>query len=168
MKQTLTNLLKISFTSILIFATLPNLFSQDYEKDKQEIRKRWYDKGEALKNKNWEEYQNYWFQDTTLNVLHPSQRDWAKGWHAVQKRYKSFCESDVNMDNIKMPKADVFEVYIAPGGEFAWAVIEQRVFSGEVEFFHSWYILVYRKIDGKWLVNASIDADLPLEKNNKD
>ena len=163
MKLIVTNLFKISLALILIFATVPNLYSQDYEKDKQEIRKRWYDMSEALINKNWEEYQNYWFQDTTINVLHPAQRHWDKGWHAVHKTYKSIFESDFNMDNVRIPQADIFDVYIAPGGEFAWAVIEQRLFSGDVKIGHSWYIAVYRKIDGKWLINAALDADLPPE-----
>ena len=71
------------------------------------------------------------------------------------------------MSNVRMPQADIFEVYIAPGGEFAWATIEQRMFMGEVKFYHSWYILVYRKIDGEWRVNALLDANIPPSKNNK-
>jgi ketosteroid isomerase-like protein len=163
MKLIETNLFKISLTLILIFATLPNLYSQDYEKDKQEIRKCYYDMSEALINKNWEEYQNYWFQDTTINVLHPAQRHWDKGWHAVQKTYKSIFESDFNLDNIRMPKADIFDVHIATGGEFAWALIEQKLFSGDVKIRQSWSIVVYRKIDGKWLINSILQADLPSE-----
>ena len=110
MKSTVTILFKFSFTLILIFAINSNLFSQDYEKDKQEIRQRWYDMGKELINKNWDEYQNYWVQDTTINVIHSSEKDWIQGWPAVQKRYQAICESDVNMDNFRMPKADVFDV----------------------------------------------------------
>ena len=117
--------------------------------------------GEALIEKNWAKYQNFWVQDSTVNALHPSEPDWAKGWQAIQKRYKAICESDFDMSDVSMPKADIFEVHIAPGGEFAWALIEQRMFRAEEQFYHSWYMLVYKKINGNWLVNAILDANVP-------
>ena len=73
--------------------------------------------GEAFMNKDWERYQSYWVQDTTLNVIHPGNRDWAIGWNAVKMRYKPLFSPEVNMQAELV--TETFEVYIAPTGDFA-------------------------------------------------
>jgi hypothetical protein len=109
-------------------------------------------------DKDWERYQSYFVQDTTLNVVHPGEMDWATGWHAVKRRYKPLFGPEVNLQ--ADIKTNTFITYIAPGGEFAWALIDVKVIRQE-NTWHSWQVYVFRKIDGKWKLNMGFDADLP-------
>jgi hypothetical protein len=112
----------------------------------------------ALMDKGWERYQSYFVQDTTLNVVHPGEMDWATGWHAVKRRYKPLFGPEVNLQ--AELETDKFNVYIAPGGEFAWALIDVKVIMEE-NTWHSWQVFVCQKIDGRWRINMAFDADLP-------
>jgi ketosteroid isomerase-like protein len=162
MKKT-TKLLWIYFVMILALTSATDLFSQDFTKDKKAIQKLYVDMGEAFMNKDWERYQSYWVQDTTLNVLHPGNRDWAIGWNAVKMRYKPLFSPEVNMQAELV--TETFEVYIAPTGDFAWSVIDLKV-NMENHQMQSWQVAVYRKIDGKWRVNLVFDAELPSSNEN--
>jgi hypothetical protein len=162
MKKT-TKLLWIYFVMILALSSAVDLCSQDFAKDKKAIKELYIDMGEAFMNKDWERYKSYWIQDTTLNVIHPGNRDWAMGWNAVGMRYKPLFSPEVNMQAELV--TETFEVYIAPTGDFAWSVIDQKVIM-ENHQMHSWQVAVYRKIDGKWRVNLVFDAELPPSSGN--
>jgi hypothetical protein len=146
---------------ILALMFFPNLFSQEREKDIQEIRKLYVEMGKALMDKDWELWQSFIVQDTTLHFVHPSIRDWAHGWKAVEMRYKPYFSPEVNIS--AELEIDKFEVVFAPGGNFAWAVIDMRAIINGHES-QSWQIMGLRKIDNKWRVNLVFDADLPPKK----
>jgi len=145
---------------VLSASSITTLLSQDLEKEKQEIRELYFEMSQALIDKDWELYKSFWFHDTSLNVVHPEIRDWAKGWKAVETMYKPYFSPDVNMQ-VEL-SADVFDVYIAPGGEFAWSLIDLKVIMGE-QVSESWQVTILRKIDGEWRVNLAFDAGLPPE-----
>ena len=96
-------------------------------------------------------------QDTTLNLIHPGNRDWAIGWHAVKSRYENMFSPEFNI-KIEL-KTDEIQVYISPDGEFAWWAADQKVIINEQEY-QSWQVSILQKIDDKWSINLAMDADL--------
>lgn len=161
MKKTSRILFMISFVIIFSAASVAQLSSQDINEDELAIQKLFFDMSDALMDKEWERYQSFWVQDTTLNVVHPGDRDWATGWHAVELRYRPLFSPEVNFQ--AELKTDEFKVYVAPGGEFAWAVVDLKAIMGEYTL-QSWQVMVLRKIDGRWRVNLAFAANLPPAK----
>jgi ketosteroid isomerase-like protein len=145
----------------IILVLLPfssNSFGQNHENDKNAIKQLYYDMGDALMEKDWDRWQSYWVEDNTLNVVHPGNQDWASGWEEVMIRYKPLFGPDVNMK--AEVTAEPFKIYVAPGGEFAWAIYDQKVKMGEHQM-QSWGVMVLKKTNGNWQVNLAFDADLP-------
>jgi len=148
----------IAFAIILLGASANELYSQDVNEDVQAIQNLYFDMSEALIEKDWERWQSYWVQDTTLNVVHPGIRDWATGWHGVKSRYIPMFSPEVNMQ-VEL-KTNDFKIYTSSHGDFAWALVDLLVTMGEQKV-QSWQVMVLQKIDGSWKVNLAFDADLP-------
>ena len=162
MKKSAISICRITLVIVLSATSMTVLLSQDLEKEKQAIRELYFEMSQALIDKDWKLYQSFWFHDTSLNVIHPEIRDWAKGWKAVETMCKPYFSPEVNMQ-VEL-SADVFDVYIAPSREFAWSLIDIKVIMGE-QVSESWQVTILRKIDGKWRVNLAFDAGLPPEQS---
>jgi hypothetical protein len=119
MKQTKRLFYLIFLMMVVSGTSVIETFAQDYTKEKLAIQKLVFDMGDALMDKDWERYQSYFVQDTTLNVVHPDEMDWATGWQAVKRRYMPLFGPEVNLQTEL--ESDKFKVYLAPGGKFAWA-----------------------------------------------
>jgi hypothetical protein len=161
MKQTIRIPLVLALAITLLGVSANELYSQDVNEDVQAIQNLYFDMSKALIEKDWERWQGYWVQDTSLNVLHPGIRDWATGWYAVKSRYLPMFGPDVNMQ-VEL-KTDEFKIYTSPKGDFAWALVDLIVTMGENKM-QSWQVMVLQKIDGSWKVNLAFDADLPLKE----
>jgi len=160
MKKSAISICRFTLVIVLSASSMTDLLSQDLEKEKQAIRELYFEMSQALIDKDWKSYQSFWFHDTSLNVIHPEIRDWAKGWNAVETMYKPYFSPEVNMQ-VEL-SADVFDVHIGPSGDFAWSLIDLKVTTGE-QVSESWQVTILRKIDGKWKVNLAFDAGLPPE-----
>ena len=150
--------MKAFVTVILVFIFILNVKSQDYKEDEQEIYNLYIKMFDALIDKDWDQYQSFWIQDTTLRILHPSIRDWGEGWEAFKVQIKPYFDPDFSM-NAEL-KINRFDVNIAPGGDFAWAIFEISVISNGHES-QAWQVSVYRKVENEWKLNLALDAHLP-------
>lgn len=158
MKNSTRTFFLISLAIILSLTSTNELYSQNIKEDENAIRNLFFDMSDALMDKEWDLYKSFWVQDTTLNVVHPGDRDWATGWHAVEQRYLPYFSPEIDFQ--AELETDEFKIYIAPEGEFAWAIVDLKLIVGEYTA-QAWQVMVLRKIKGKWRVNLAFDAPIP-------
>ena len=68
--------------------------SIDTAREEAAVRAVWDEAAAALTAKDWSRYAEVYAQEPFLQVIHPSQRDWIRGWDAFQERYRAIMASD--------------------------------------------------------------------------
>lgn len=130
----------------------------DVEAERDAVRALWDGTNAALIAKDWERYRQFWIQDPSLQVIHPAQGDWIRGWEAFQERYRGVLSSDAEF----AVTTRRFDVELSPGADVAWATIEADLLVNGAASTH-WYVLVARKVDGRWRTALALDSPPPSD-----
>ena len=138
-----------------MFACTGNI---DFESEKAAVRVVWDEACNALVAKDWNRYEQVWTHEPDLQVIHPSLRDWIKGWDMFQQRYQAIFASDVKwaFDTRR------FDVQISPAGDVAWATIEIVItMNGTSQT--AWQVSIFKKLHGQWKIVLGFSETLTSE-----
>ena len=130
----------------------------DVEAERAAVRAHWDGTNAALIAKDWERYQEFWLQEPSLQVIHPAQGDWIRGWDAFRERYESVLSSDTEF----AVTTRSFDVELSPSADVAWATIEADLIVNGAASTH-WYVLIARKVDGRWRSALALDSPPPAD-----
>jgi hypothetical protein len=125
----------------------------DSSREQAALRKAWNEACEAFTAKDWNRYAQVWAHEPGLQVIHPPQREWLKGWPAVEERYRGIFASDAKWKF----ETRQFYAQISPSGDAAWATIETvLILNGNSQT--AWQVAVFKKISGEWKVALAFSA----------
>ena len=160
MKSSTLFLLRTFLATLFALLLLPQSNGQNRAEDEQAIRDVITGVSDALVQKDWETYQAYFVQDSTLRSIHPEDMDWAIGWEAFEMRLKPVFESDIELD-YALNRAEIF---VGPGGDCAWAATEFSIFTQGTEM-HTWHIWVLIKSNNSWRINLGFSSSIPMSES---
>ena len=63
----------------------------DIDAETRLIRDVWDESVVALTTKNWEAYSRFWAHEPNMQVIHPAERYWTRGWEAVEIKIPGCC-----------------------------------------------------------------------------
>lgn len=130
--------------------------THDMDNARAAIHALWEETNAALTAKDWDRYQQVWFQSPELKVIHPAQRDRIDGWEAFRERYQQLLASETEF-GVNTKRVDVD---ISPGGDVGWAFIEaDLIVNGTVS--PQWYVIIAQEIDGDWRIILALDSPVP-------
>ena len=132
--------------------------SIDTAREEAAVRAVWDEAAAALTAKDWSRYAEVYAQEPVLQVIHPSQRDWIRGWDAFQERYRAIIASDAQWAF----ETRRFDVQISPAGDAAWATIETVLTLDGTEST-AWQVAVFQKVQGRWRVVLGFSASVPSD-----
>ena len=139
--------IKLSMVVLLLAAMCACTNSVDLESEKAAVRAVWDEVSSALEAKDWDRYQQFFSHEPDLQIIHPSNRDWIKGWDTFEQRYKAIFASDAQWSS----QTRQFNVQISPGGNVAWATIEIGL-TMNGNGWTAWQVSVFKKIAGQWKI----------------
>jgi ketosteroid isomerase-like protein len=132
--------------------------SIDTAREKAAVQAVWEETAAAFTAKDWNRYANVWAQEPFLQVIHPSQRDWIRGWNAFQERYRRIIASDAQWEF----ETRRFDVQISPAGDVAWATVE-TVLTLNGTASTAWQVAVFQKLQGRWKIALGFSASVPTD-----
>jgi ketosteroid isomerase-like protein len=132
--------------------------SVDTAREEAAVRTVWDEAAAAFMAKDWNRYADVWAQEPFLQVIHPGQRDWIRGWDVFQERYQAIIASDVQWEF----ETRRFDVQISSAGDVAWATIE-TVLTLNGTASTAWQVSVFQKVQGRWKVVLGFSASVPSD-----
>ena len=118
----------------------------------------------ALRTGDWSRYQAVWAHESWIELIHPAEGEWLRGWEAIGKGYRELLESGARPD----PQRRLLRVRAAPSGEMAWATAEALVRRPGLEPAEVtlWQTFVFERAGGSWRLvhgHASVPASPAAE-----
>jgi len=150
--------IKLSVVVLLVVGAFACTRSVDLESEKAAVRSVWDEVSNALEAKDWNLYQQFFSHEPDLQVIHPSNRDWIKGWDTFEKRYQAIFASDTQWSS----QTRRFDVQISPTGDVAWATIEIVLTMNGIDRT-AWQVTIFKKIDGQWKIVLGFSETLDSE-----
>jgi ketosteroid isomerase-like protein len=139
--------IRLSLIALLIVSVFACKSNIDLESEKAAVRAVWDEVSSALEAKDWNRYQQFFSHEPDLQVIHPSNRDWIKGWDTFEQRYKAIFASDTQWSS----QTRSFAVQISSAGDVAWATAEIVLTMNGTDST-AWQVYVFKKIDGQWKI----------------
>ena len=138
-------------TTAILLAGMILSFSSNWvnpEEEEKQIRELWQEAGEYLSTGNWEGYKNCWKQSPDIEVIHPVQGEWLRGWNQVSEKYKELLKSGVQWNMLK----DELTINISHSGDMAWGTMDVVFQIGEDKnnTVHLWETGAFEKVNGEW------------------
>jgi len=118
------------------------------EEEKSKILNKWREANSALQNKNWDIYSSIWAHTDYIQILHPDEGEWLKGWKLIGPAYRELIEDGPEI------QSDFYDVNvrISKDNTMAWLTCKNniRLINGDEIEFESWQTCVFEKIAGEW------------------
>lgn len=126
----------------------PPMNKINMEKTKKDVLDAWEIGNEALENADWEAYSNYWAHRDYIQIIHPKEKEWLRGWESVGPGYKDFIEQGVQIQT----KASDVNIRVSDDSTMAWLTCKMqiRMESDDTLEFESWQTNIFENIDGEW------------------
>lgn len=118
------------------------------EEEKTKILDIWQEANQALQNKNWNKYSRMWAHTDYIQILHPEEKSWLKGWKRIKPAYRGLIEEGPAVES---EYYDV-SIRISKDSTMAWLTCKNkiRLMNGDDIEFESWQTCVFEKIAGEW------------------
>ena len=76
----------------------------------------------ALRTGDWSRYQAVWAHEPWIELIHPAEGEWLRGWEAVGKGYRELLEAGARPDLQRL----ALHVRVAPCG--SWRIVHAHAF----------------------------------------
>lgn len=131
---------------------------RDRATEEAAVRAAWQEVSEAFMAADWDRYAALWVQSDDLQVVHPGQRDWLKGWEAFAGRYQDLVSEGAEWSF----STTQLEVRVDPSGDTAWVIGELQIgFAGRTQ--PAWQMAVFRRHNGQWKIAAAFSSPVPAQ-----
>lgn len=120
------------------------------EKEEKQIRDLWFKACENLCDGDWEGYADCWFHSPQIQLIHPDQGEWLKGWEEISAKYLEMLNSGITCN---IPR-NVLNINISSSAEMAWGTVDLQINFSDVDKtqLHLWETVVFEKVNGKWKI----------------
>jgi ketosteroid isomerase-like protein len=152
-------------TALLVFSgAFSSCNNVDYMKEEEKVKEVWYKIAEYGTKGDWENYKKYIDQSEKIQVIHPGEGEWLKGWDEVSPKYKAMLESGNTWIE---HKNELLNVNISKSGDMAWAnaVFTFSLNSNPEQKHHMWESVVFEKNDGKCKIVMLTSSINPQDVN---
>ena len=138
-----------SITLLIFLAFCPFVLKPSQITEEQKIKKLIEDTYNSVCNGNWELYSRSWDHSSKVQLMHPDNGVWLKGWKEIKNVYEPLLNSGMKC-NISV---NDLIINISESGEMAWVIIDIAVEFGNdpnSQLSHMWEIAIFEKIEGQW------------------
>ena len=109
----------------------------------------------AIRNRDWAAYSQFWANSPDIEVIHPAAREWLIGWDTVAVKYRAV----ISDTSIKYSFATIRRnAHVSPSRDMAWGTDETRITITQgtrTTEILQWSTFVFERRDGTWrLVHA--------------
>lgn len=117
-------------------------------KEKEKVLEAWRHGSKALQDQNWKNYLDYWAHTDYVELIHPKEKEWLRGWKSIGSGYRQFIRQE---PVIELEYSNV-SIHVSQHADMAWLSCKASMKltldnSYEIE---SWQTNIFEKIDGKW------------------
>lgn len=118
------------------------------EEEKEKVLEAWKRGNKALQENDWERYQSYWGHTDYIELIHPKEKEWLRGWQEIGPGYKQLISQE---PAIEATFTDI-SVHVSPHADMAWLsckVVIKINHEEEIEL-SSWQTNIFEKIEDEW------------------
>lgn len=144
--------------TLILFVMIGSCYSQpDLKLEEQKIKKLYSDLCTYAVSGNWTEYSKLMKNDSTLQIIHPDNGNWLRGYQDFAKQYEPLIRKGINAEFITKD----MKIFFSKNADVAWGTIDvvTRIISSSNSIeFSTWNVFVVEKIDNEWkwaLINQS-------------
>ncbi len=139
----------LSLASIIIICLSSCNTKQEPITDEEKISQLINDTYFSVCNGNWELYSKLMDHSSKVQLMHPDNGVWLKGYEEIKKVYEPLIKSGMKC-NISV---NDLIINISESGDMAWVITDITVKYGDdpnSQSSHMWEIVVLEKIEGQW------------------
>lgn len=120
----------------------------EMEKDETQIRELWNKAGQSLCNGDWKTYSKCWSHSSEIQLIHPDQGEWLKGWEEISRKYKEMIKSKISCTILR----NDLRLNFSSSADMAWGTVDIEIhFTNSAKTqIHLWETVIFEKIGGKW------------------
>jgi len=105
----------------------------------------------AFENRDWNSYESFWMQDSTIEVIHPDNNEWLVGWKNVKSKYKAIFDSQFSAKLLDTKR----NIHVSDSAEMSWMTsrdIIQIIVGTDTSVVTQWSTAVFEKRYGEWRI----------------
>ena len=128
------------------------------ENEERQLRELWTRASESICNGDWTSYRQCWSHSLDIQLIHPDQGEWLKGWEEIGAKYEEMLNSGISCS---IPRNDL-KLNISSSADMAYGTVDINIHFNDTAKtkVHLWQTIVFQKIDGKWKIVHGI-ASIP-------
>ena len=132
------------------------------EEEERQIKELWTRASDYICTGNWKKYKECWSHSPQIQLIHPDEGEWLKGWKKIESKYEKMLNSGFKCSIL----SNELELNVSPSGDMAWGTVDIILnFNDTAQTrLRLWETLIFEKINGEWKIVHGM-ASIPKNLN---